>query len=130
MSRFSRDDARDVQRRELDPARGETESTRVGKEYHRSMAETRRASGEFDLVNSPVADRRGDAILVAKRFDLETGRPLPESGLQEVVPDAVRFRDGLVIDDSLSGGRSPRIAKRSFASSRRIGGERGSFRNP
>jgi hypothetical protein len=82
---------------------GETASTATGKSIHKRLADARRATGEFDLVQSPITDQAGKPILVSKRVDLKTGKPKPESPLQEAVPDAVDFRRGLVLDDKPLG---------------------------
>jgi hypothetical protein len=82
---------------------GETTSTATGKSIHKAIADARRASGEFDLVQSPITDKAGNPILVSKRVDLKTGRPQPGSPLQEAVPDAVSFKRKLILDDKPLG---------------------------
>ena len=87
----------------IDAKSGETVATRVGKDVHHSEAETRRAGGNFDLVNEPIRDKNGNPIRVPKRVDLKTGQPQPGARLQESVPDAVSFKKGLIIDDKPLG---------------------------
>jgi RHS repeat-associated protein len=82
---------------------GETASTAKGKSIHKAIADARRASGEFDLVQAPFTTKAGNPILVSKRVDLKTGLPQPGSPLQEVVPDAVSFRRKLILDDKPLG---------------------------
>lgn len=70
---------------------GETASTASGKAAHRALAAERRASGDFD------------PILVTRRVDLKTGKPLPNTGFQTAVPDAVRHEARLILDDKPAG---------------------------
>jgi hypothetical protein len=63
----------------------------------------RRASGEFDLVQSAIKDKNGNPILASKRVDLKTGQPQPGSPLQEAIPDAVSFKRRLIVDDKPLG---------------------------
>jgi hypothetical protein len=86
-----------------EPPAGETTSTQVGKRVHKTQSDLRRASGEFDAVNSPITDKEGNPILVPKRVDLETGAPQPGAPLQEAIPDAVSYDRGLIIDDKPVG---------------------------
>jgi hypothetical protein len=85
------------------PQTGETASTAIGKEVHKKIADARRASGEFDLVQSPITDKSGNPILVSKRVDLKTGKPQSGSPLQEAVPDAVSFTRKHIVDDKPLG---------------------------
>ncbi len=78
---------------------GETAATATGKSIHKKLADARRASGDFDLVQSAIKDKAGNPILVSKRVDLKTGTPQPGSPLQEAVPDAVSFKRKLILDD-------------------------------
>jgi hypothetical protein len=82
---------------------GETNSTRIGKEVHKRNARRRRASGEFDEVNSPIKDKSGEPILVPKRVNLETGEPQPGTRLQDARPDAVSYQRGRIVDDKPVG---------------------------
>ena len=82
---------------------GETDATRIGKDVHKTQADIRRASGEFDLVNQAITDTSGNPILVPHRVDLETGLPQPGTRMQDAIPDAVKFRDGSIIDDKPLG---------------------------
>ncbi len=82
---------------------GETISTSVGKEIHKTFADSRRASGNFDLVHVPIRNVDGSIILVPRRIDLKTGRTIIEAGLQEAIPDAVNFERRLIIDDKPLG---------------------------
>jgi hypothetical protein len=83
--------------------KGETAATATGKEIHKQLAAERRASGQYDLVNQPIANEAGEAIQVTKRVDLKTGKPDPESGYQTANPDAVDFDRGLILDDKPMG---------------------------
>jgi hypothetical protein len=85
------------------PRVGETTSTATGKNVHKAIADARRASGEYDLVQSSITDKSGKPILVSKRVDLKTGKPQPGSPLQEAVPDAVSFKQKLIVDDKPLG---------------------------
>jgi RHS repeat-associated protein len=85
------------------PISGETAATISGKAIHRTLAAERRASGEFDLVASPILNSAGEEILVTKRVDLKTGAPLPKTGLQPAIPDAVRYESQLILDDKPVG---------------------------
>lgn len=82
---------------------GETQATSVGKDYHAMRAAERRATDEFDLVNQPLVDKNGQAILVNKRVDLNTGLPVLDSKMQASRPDAVNFDKGLILDDKPLG---------------------------
>lgn len=82
---------------------GETKATKTGKEIHAKLAAERRASGDFDQVNAPLTDSGGKPIVVTKRIDLKTGEPLPGSGQQVAKPDAVSFKDKLILDDKPVG---------------------------
>src|SRR5215471_15947258 len=86
-----------------EPPAGETTSTQIGKRFHKTQSDLRRASGEFDAVNSPITDKEGNPILVPKRVNLETGAPQPGTPLQEAIPDAVSYDRGLIIDDKPVG---------------------------
>ncbi|UBF30182.1 hypothetical protein K9N68_39275 (plasmid) [Kovacikia minuta CCNUW1] len=81
---------------------GESEQTRRGKEYHRDMVAGRRASGDYNLVNQVMKDKAGNVIEVPYRVDVETGQPL-DTRIQRVLPDAVNFEKGLIIDDKPLG---------------------------
>jgi hypothetical protein len=81
---------------------GETAATKAGKSRHAERAEDRRASGNFDLVNARLVDANGVPIEVPKRVDLTTGAPL-DSRFQASRPDAVRFKNGLILDDKPLG---------------------------
>jgi|SRR5262245_1434075 len=63
----------------------------------------RRASGEFDEVNSPIKDKSGEPILVPNGVDLKTGEPQPNTPLQDAIPDAANYEKGLIIDDKPDG---------------------------
>jgi hypothetical protein len=76
--------------------------TKAGKSRHAERAEDRRASRNFDLVNARLVDANGVPIAVPKRVDLTTGAPL-DSRLQVSRPDAVRFKNGLILDDKPLG---------------------------
>lgn len=82
---------------------GETESTAVGKDTHKKLADARRASGQWSEVNTPMTDKSGKTILVPKRVDLKTGKPQPGSKLQDVRPDAVNYDKKLILDDKPLG---------------------------
>jgi hypothetical protein len=77
---------------------GETSATRSGKQVHKQLADERRASGEFDLVQKPITRVDGAAIEVPKRVDLKTGAP-QDARVQQAVPDAVKFDRKLILDD-------------------------------
>jgi hypothetical protein len=81
---------------------GETLATATGKSVHAELAAARRASGEFDLVNEPLVNASGAGIQVPKRVNLVTGRPL-DARLQVARPDAVRFKNNLILDDKPLG---------------------------
>lgn len=53
---------------------GETVATATGKLVHSRLAAERRASGDFDLVNQPISDAAGNAILVTRCVDLKMCR--------------------------------------------------------
>jgi hypothetical protein len=78
---------------------GETHSTKLGKEVHAERAAQRRASGQYDLVNEAIPDKEGNPIFVPKEIDMKTGKPKPDTPLQKAVPDAVNFKQALIIDD-------------------------------
>jgi hypothetical protein len=82
---------------------GETASTTIGKDVHKAIAEARRASGDFDLVQAPIKDKGGKPILVSRRVNLQTGAPIPDAPLQQAVPDAVSYKWQVVIDDKPLG---------------------------
>lgn len=82
---------------------GETESTAIGKDTHKKLADERRASGQWSEVNTPMTDKSGKTILVPKRVDLKTGKPQPGSKLQDVRPDAVNYDKRLILDDKPLG---------------------------
>ncbi len=82
---------------------GETSATASGKAVHRRLAEERRASGSFDVVNGPIRDKMGNPIRVEKRVNLKTGEPQANSGLQTANPDAARFQPSLILDDKPLG---------------------------
>lgn len=88
---------------EGEPVAGETEATRIGKQVHKEMADIRRASGEYDAVNSPITDQNGNPIDVAKSYDLRSGEPKPGSPLQTANPDALNYGERLIIDDKPLG---------------------------
>jgi hypothetical protein len=77
---------------------GETAATRSGKAVHKRLADERRASGEFDLVQKPITRLDGSAIEVPKRVDLKTGSP-QDLRVQQAIPDAVNFERKLILDD-------------------------------
>jgi hypothetical protein len=87
----------------ITPRAGETASTIVGKSIHKNIADARRASGEFDLVQAAIKHKNGNPILVSKRVDLKTGVAQPGSPVQEAVVDAVIFEKELIIDDKPLG---------------------------
>lgn len=82
---------------------GETAATVTGKSVHTELAEARRKSSEFDLVNSPFTDSAGNVIQVPRRVDLNSGKPVTTSGSQASRPDAVKFESGLILDDKPLG---------------------------
>jgi hypothetical protein len=82
---------------------GETAATISGKAVHRRLANERRASGEFDLVNQPIRDAAGNPIQVPRRIDLKSGEPSSDPRTQTAIPDAVRYERGLVLDDKPLG---------------------------
>lgn len=82
---------------------GETSATATGKAYHAERAESRRGSGDFDLVNQPLRDIEGNPVLVSKRVDLSSGEPVTSSGEQLARPDAVNLSKRLVVDDKPLG---------------------------
>jgi hypothetical protein len=84
------------------PITGETLATATGKSIHADLAAARRASGDFDLVNAPLVDANGVAIQVPKRVNLTTGEPL-DARVQIARPDAVRFKNDLILDDKPLG---------------------------
>ncbi|WP_145264745.1 hypothetical protein [Calycomorphotria hydatis] len=67
------------------------------------MADDRRLSDEFDLVQTAIRDKNGNVIYVSKRVNLKTGLPQPGAKLQEAIPDAVSFRRKLILDDKPLG---------------------------
>jgi RHS repeat-associated protein len=81
------------------PISGETSATAVGKAYHSQRAAARRESNEFTLVNQPILDSSGRAVLVERRVDLSTGEPISTSGMQISRPDAVSYPRRLIVDD-------------------------------
>jgi phage tail protein X len=85
------------------PTAGETTATATGKTVHRNLAEGRRASGDYDLVNQPIRDSKGTPVEVPRKIDLSTGMPKLEAGKQSAIPDAVIYRDGVIIDDKPLG---------------------------
>jgi len=82
---------------------GETTSTAIGKQVHSASAAARRASGEFDLVETAIKDANGNPILVPRRVNLKTGKPQPGARLQQAKPDAVNFGRRLIVDDKPLG---------------------------
>jgi hypothetical protein len=78
---------------------GETVHTRGGKSIHKRLADERRSSEKWDLVNEVISDADGRPIQVPKRVDLETGAPVRGRGTQGVQPDAVNFERRVVLDD-------------------------------
>ncbi|HSV82081.1 MAG TPA: FG-GAP-like repeat-containing protein [Ramlibacter sp.] len=84
-------------------AAGETEATALGKSYHAQRATQRRASGDYDMVNEPFVWPNGQPIMVTRRVNLNTGDPVPESGIQLARPDSVVFKREVVIDDKPIG---------------------------
>lgn len=85
------------------PLTGETRATTIGKAYHAERAESRRASGDFDLVNQPLRDADGKPVMVSKRVELSSGEPVSSSGEQLARPDAVNLPRRLVVDDKPLG---------------------------
>jgi hypothetical protein len=82
---------------------GETASTATGKAVHKQLADERRATGDYDLVNQPLVDAAGTPIQVPHRVDLKTGEPIP-GRTQVAIPDAVKFeKGGIIIDDKPLG---------------------------
>lgn len=82
--------------------KGETSSTKVGKEVHKKRAEERRKSGEYDTVNEALKDKDGNIIEVPKRVNPKTG--VPSKKTQRAIPDAVQGPPkGHIIDDKPSG---------------------------
>jgi hypothetical protein len=77
---------------------GETAATRSGKAVHKRLADERRASGEFDLVQQSITRTDGTIIEVPKRVDLRTGVP-HDMRVQKAIPDAVNFDRKLILDD-------------------------------
>jgi hypothetical protein len=84
------------------PTSGDTEAAQIGKEVHAKRAAARRASGEWDEVNSQMKDANGDVIEVPRRVDLKTGEPAVED-VQKVQPDAVSYKRGEILDDKPLG---------------------------
>jgi hypothetical protein len=95
-------DGKEVASSSEDVKTGETAATKTGKAIHKELADARRASGDFDLVNEPLADSNGVPIKVPKRVNLETGEP-SGSDVQVARPDEVRFGDKTIGDDKPSG---------------------------
>ena len=85
-----------------EPVSGETASTRVGKRVHKANADARRASGDWDEVNTPMKTADGEKIQVAKRVNLKTGEPMGED-TQVAQPDAVSYKRGEILDDKPAG---------------------------
>jgi hypothetical protein len=81
---------------------GETTATITGKTTHSKLANGRRISGEFDLVNSSFLYENGTPVQVPKRVDLSTGRAT-DNRVQNVRPDAVNFESDLILDDKPYG---------------------------
>lgn len=73
------------------PVADETLSTSTGKRVHKEQADIRRESGQFSIVEQPIADKLGNPIFVPKRVSLRTGEALPGTPLQKAIPDAVNF---------------------------------------
>lgn len=82
---------------------GETESTSIGKQVHKTQADIRRESGQFSIVEQPITDKAGNPILVPKRVDLKTGEAQAGGKLQTAVPDAASFERRLIMDDKPLG---------------------------
>ncbi|MDR6937890.1 hypothetical protein [Luteibacter sp. 3190] len=82
---------------------GETTSTAIGKSVHAQLAAARRASGDFDLVNQAIVDSAGNPVEVVRRVDLSTGKPVLQSGSQVSKPDAIQFKNEVIIDDKPLG---------------------------
>ena len=82
---------------------GETASTSVGKQVHKTQADLRRESGQFSIIEQPIKDQSGNPILVPKRINLQTGEAQPGVKLQQAVPDAANFDRGLIVDDKPLG---------------------------
>lgn len=82
---------------------GETTSTSVGKQVHKTQADLRRESGQFSIVEQPIKDQSGNPILVPKRVNLNTGEAQPGVKLQQAVPDAANFDRRLIVDDKPLG---------------------------
>lgn len=82
---------------------GETIDTAQGKSVHKKLANERRASGEFDLVNEAIPDGAGNPIQVPKRVNLKTGEAVEARGSQTAHPDAVDFGRRLILDDKPLG---------------------------
>jgi hypothetical protein len=82
---------------------GETQATALGKQVHATLAAQRHASGDFDLVNQPLANTDGSLIGVARRVNLANGTPISSSGTQVARPDAVNFGKRIILDDKPLG---------------------------
>jgi hypothetical protein len=82
---------------------GETIATARGKSAHSSFATGRRESGDFSLVNAPFRDANGHPLQLPKRVDLLNGTPAPNTSLGTVRPDAVRFSNGVIVEDKPLG---------------------------
>lgn len=77
---------------------GETDATRIGKQVHKTNADARRASGDWDDVNTPIKAADGSEIRVPKRVNLKTGEPAGDD-TQVAQPDAVSYSRGEILDD-------------------------------
>ncbi len=78
--------------------KGETSSTKVGKDVHKNRADARRQNGDYDTVNEALRDKDGNIIELPKRIDSKTG--LPSKKTQKAIPDAVKgSSNGIIIDD-------------------------------
>ena len=82
---------------------GETASTSIGKQVHKTQADIRRESGQCSIVEQAIKDKAGNQILVPKRVDLKTGEAQADVKLQQAVPDAVNFDRRLIVDDKPLG---------------------------
>ncbi|MET0404199.1 MAG: RHS repeat-associated core domain-containing protein, partial [Cystobacter sp.] len=85
---------------------GNTIDTEIGRRTHANRADVDRASGNWDYVDEVMADAGGANILVPKRVDLKTGRPIGDATMK-AKPDGMTApsRNGGTIMDNKPDGK-------------------------
>lgn len=77
---------------------GNNDEAAIGQSVHKDKKEKHKDSKKWDDVSTQMKDADGNPIKVPARIDLETGDPVLRKGDKTVIPDAVSYKRGEILD--------------------------------